>query len=97
MYRPEDLPNGRQPYHGESELIASNHMAIIDALSVQDTANVIHWDDDPNKSNWPMKDQLFWRQTLDVEKKKRCSVRTIYTYDHPGRGLTLYRSLGSSA
>jgi hypothetical protein len=80
MYRPEDLPGGRQPHHGESELIASNDMAIIDALSVQDAANVIHWDDDPDKSTWPMRDQLYWRQTLDIEKKnaQRYSVRMVY-------------------
>jgi hypothetical protein len=76
LYRPEDLPSGRLPHHGESELIASNHMDIIEALSVVDRANVIHWDEDPEKP-WPPKEQLFWRQTYDVEKPlaKRLSVR----------------------
>jgi hypothetical protein len=78
QYRPEDLPGGRQPHHGASELIASNHMDIIEALSVADKANVIHWDDDPEKTDAPLlKDQLFWRQTFDVEKPKgkQLSVR----------------------
>jgi hypothetical protein len=76
MYRPEDLPNGRQPYHGESELIASNHMDIIEAFAVLDKAEVVHWNEDPD-SNWPVKDQLFWRQTCDFSKPagSRLSVR----------------------
>jgi hypothetical protein len=69
LYRPEDLPEGRQPYHAESELIASNHMDVIEALSVIDKATVIHWDEDIDKP-WPLKDQLFWRQTYDVGKLK---------------------------
>jgi hypothetical protein len=70
MYRPEDLEEGRQPHHGESELIASNDMAIIDALTVNDLAEVIHWNEDPDSDEWPAKDQLFWRQTLDIERPK---------------------------
>jgi hypothetical protein len=69
LYRPEDLPRGRQSHHGDSELIASNHMDIIEALSVADRAEVVHWDEDPD-ADWPMRDQLFWRQTLDIEKPK---------------------------
>jgi hypothetical protein len=69
LYRPEDLPGGRQPYHADSELIASNHMDIIEALSVVDKATVIHWDEDMDKP-WPLKEQLFWRQTFDVGKTK---------------------------
>ncbi|KAH5052278.1 hypothetical protein HBI24_160120 [Parastagonospora nodorum] len=69
LYRPEDLPDGRQPHHADGELIASNHMDIIEALSVIDRATVIHWDEDLEKS-MPFKDQLFWRQTFDVGKPK---------------------------
>jgi hypothetical protein len=77
LYRPEDLPGGREPHHGSSELIASNHMDIIEALTVVDRANVIHWDEDPEKP-WPHPEQLFWRQTLDLQKKpvdQQLSVR----------------------
>src|SRR4051794_39775267 len=70
LYKPEELPGGRQPHHGDSELIASNHMDIIEALTVVDRADVVHWDEDPDNSEWPMKDQLFWRQTYDIEKPK---------------------------
>jgi hypothetical protein len=77
MYRPEDLPEGRQAHHGDSELIASNDMAIIDALTVVDAAKVIYWDEDPDNTDWPLKDQLFWRQTIDIGKPKnqQLSVR----------------------
>jgi hypothetical protein len=80
MYRPEDIPEGRQPYHGENELIASNGMDIIDALTVNDHADVIYWDENPDSDNWPAKDQLFWRQTLDLGKPKaqQLSVRTTH-------------------
>lgn len=70
LYRPEDLPGGRQPHHGEAELIVSNDMAIIEALTVSDYANVVRWDEDPDTSDWPLKEQLFWRQTYDLEKPK---------------------------
>ncbi|KAF2869457.1 hypothetical protein BDV95DRAFT_609002 [Massariosphaeria phaeospora] len=71
MYRPEDLPGGRQPYHAETELIASNDMAIIDALSVEDVARVIHWLPEEDQSDKePEGEILFWRQTLDVSGKK---------------------------
>jgi hypothetical protein len=33
--RPEDLPCGRQPYHGTNELIASNDSHIIDASKLE--------------------------------------------------------------
>ncbi|KAH7076374.1 hypothetical protein BKA63DRAFT_281377 [Paraphoma chrysanthemicola] len=79
MYRPEDLPNGRQPYHGESELIASNHMDIIEAFAVLDKAEVVHWNEDPD-SNWPVKDQLFWRQTCDFSKPAGSRLSKLRTF-----------------
>jgi hypothetical protein len=79
MYRPEDLPGGRQPYHGDSELIASNHLDIIEGLSIEDHADVIYWGDDPNRSHWPGQNQLFWRQTLDITEPhiSQLSVSTL--------------------
>ncbi|KAF2679294.1 hypothetical protein K458DRAFT_117615 [Lentithecium fluviatile CBS 122367] len=65
-YRPEDLDGGRQPYHGDLELIASNDMAIINIETVDDKADVIHWQDDDDQSEELDDDRLFWRQTLDV-------------------------------
>ncbi|EUC50953.1 hypothetical protein COCMIDRAFT_80648 [Bipolaris oryzae ATCC 44560] len=67
-YRPEDLPGGRQPHHGASEIVVSNHMDIIEPLTVQSLAEVVHWDDDPDSLPLPA-DQLFFRQSYDVTKK----------------------------
>jgi hypothetical protein len=70
MYRPEDLPGGRQPHHGECELIASNHMDIIEVANVHEPVDVYHWNEDANDETiaWPAEEQLFWRQTFDVTK-----------------------------
>jgi hypothetical protein len=70
LYRPEDLPGGRKPYHGLNELIASNDMAIIDATTVDGRANVIHWQEQKDEGEVLNPLQLFWRQTLDVTKKQ---------------------------
>ena len=78
-YRPEDLPGGRQPHHGSCELIISNHMDIIEALTVQASASVIYWNDDPDHLALPA-DQLFYRQSFDVTKKtKPLSVCIIFS------------------
>lgn len=64
MYRPEDIPGGRRPYHGKNEVIASNTMQVIDALTVNGKANMRHWTEDDNDEVLDA-DQLFWRQTFD--------------------------------
>ncbi|KAL0257521.1 hypothetical protein SLS55_008335 [Diplodia seriata] len=64
MYRPEDLPGGRRPYHGANEVIASNRMQIIDALTVNGKADLKHWAEDDDGDVLGA-DQLFWRQTFD--------------------------------
>lgn len=69
MYRPEDLPSGRLPHHGRNELIATNDMAIIDAMTVDGPADVVHWQERQDQGEILHPDQLFWRQTLDVTKK----------------------------
>ena len=35
LYWPDELPNGRQPYHGANEFIMSNAMDIVDAMTDQ--------------------------------------------------------------
>lgn len=64
MYRPEDLPGGRRSYHGRNEIIASNTMQIIDALTVNGKADVRHWTEDDNGEVLDA-DQIFWRQTFN--------------------------------
>lgn len=63
--RPEDLPTGRQPYHGKNELIPSNEMDIIDAMAVNGRLEVIHWDEFDDDSAMMPEDQYFWRQTYE--------------------------------
>ena len=80
MYRPRDLPAGRLHYHGHSELIASNHMDIIDAMTVIDEAQVMHMQEEDDE---PAVEGLYWRQTFNVVNGKlsvsdrRCLVRLI--------------------
>ena len=73
MYWPDELPGGRESYHGAYELIASNHMEIIDATTVTDKADVFQLKDD---SPMPIRD-LYWRQTLDFLTNK-LSVSLLY-------------------
>ncbi|RAR06797.1 ebs-bah-phd domain-containing protein [Stemphylium lycopersici] len=80
-YRPEDLPGGRQPHHGSSEVIVSNHMDIIEALTVQSSEDVVYWNDDPDSLPLPA-DQLFFRQSFDITKKaKPLSKLNMYCVD----------------
>jgi hypothetical protein len=51
-------------------------MMIIDAMTVNGAANVIHWEEQMDKGEVLDPQQLFWRQTLDVTKQSRLSVRT---------------------
>ncbi|KAL1794703.1 hypothetical protein ACET3X_006519 [Alternaria dauci] len=80
-YRPEDLPGGRQPHHGGAELIVSNHMDVIEAVTVESIANVVHWNDKPEDMELPA-DQLFFRQSFDITKKtNRLSKLNTYCID----------------
>jgi hypothetical protein len=77
LYRPEDLPGGRRDYHGRNELIASNDMQIIDAMTVNAKANVRHWVELEDKSEVFPGDQLFWRQTYNLRPKGRESPLSV--------------------
>ena len=64
LYWPEELPKeGRKDYHSSSELVASNHMEIMDAMTVIDKVQVAHMTEDYTQA--PV-EGLFWRQKLDV-------------------------------
>ncbi|KAI4206630.1 MAG: hypothetical protein LQ346_001020 [Caloplaca aetnensis] len=64
LYRPDELRGGRQNYHGTQELIATNHMEIVDALRVLSPIDVVHWKEEQS-SGIPQGD-LYWRQFYDV-------------------------------
>jgi hypothetical protein len=66
LYWPDELPNKRQPYHGANELIMSNAMDIVDAMTVAGPAEVTHWDE--YKDEQEDLGQRFFRQFLDIKK-----------------------------
>ncbi|MCJ1354639.1 MAG: hypothetical protein MMC33_004628 [Icmadophila ericetorum] len=72
MYWPEELPAGREKYHGKNELVASNHMEIIDAMTVSDQAEIVHWGE---KDDDPMLTGLYWRQRYNYITKKLSPLR----------------------
>jgi hypothetical protein len=83
MYWPEELPptktkapdavsalSGKRTYHGETELIASNYMEVLDVLSFAGKAEVSQYLEEDD--NVPSK--LYWRQTFCRETQE-LSVR----------------------
>ncbi|KAM6513422.1 hypothetical protein FALCPG4_015845 [Fusarium falciforme] len=81
MYWPDELPpgtldgkkqvQGRQPYHGANELIASNHMDVINVVSVTQTAKVNQWIESDDEE---IQDALYWRQAYDCRNSQLSSV-----------------------
>ncbi|KAJ4177272.1 hypothetical protein NW767_015179 [Fusarium falciforme] len=102
MYWPDELPpgtfsgkksiQGRQPYHGRNELIASNHMDVIDVLCVEGPASVKQWmessDDDLNS-------EFIWRQRFDCHQKRLTSAEPICRCELPANPHR--RTIGCSA
>ncbi|KAG4272841.1 hypothetical protein FPRO04_14611 [Fusarium proliferatum] len=84
MYWPDELPvgtldgkktvQGRQPYHGANELIASNHMDIINVVSVTGPATVNQWIESDDEE---IKDALYWRQAYDCRNPQLSSVELV--------------------
>jgi hypothetical protein len=90
MYSPDELPKGtldgkklvegRQPYHGQNELVASNHMDVINVVSVTMPAVVNQWietDDDE------IQDALYWRQAFDCRNSQLSAVELICKCETP--------------
>lgn len=76
LYRPEDLPMGRQPYHGVDEVIPSNHMQIIDALTVDGrVGDIQHFDEDDDEGVRTRIHGHLWRQTFDCRTGKLSELR----------------------
>ena len=50
LNRPEDLVDGRKPFHGKNELFPTNQMDVIDGCSVNGAVDVVHWDGNDSKS-----------------------------------------------
>ncbi|CAJ2500905.1 Uu.00g037580.m01.CDS01 [Anthostomella pinea] len=81
MYWPDELPpgsqdgkrfvQGRQSYHGQNELIASNHMDVINVVSVTASATVNQWDETNEEE---VQQALYWRQAFDVRSMELSSA-----------------------
>ncbi|KAJ9624522.1 hypothetical protein H2203_005257 [Taxawa tesnikishii (nom. ined.)] len=69
LNRPSDLPTGPAPYHAKNELIPTNEVCIIDAMTVNGPLNVVHWDEYDDTAAPPEEDQYFWRQTYNYITK----------------------------
>ncbi|KAH6874568.1 hypothetical protein B0T10DRAFT_205115 [Thelonectria olida] len=84
MYWPDELPEGtfegetfiqgRQLYHGHNELIASNHMDIIDVLCVEGPARVKAWIDSQDDE---LDSEFYWRQMFDAHGPRLSSAESI--------------------
>ncbi|CAM1507223.1 Fc.00g068640.m01.CDS01 [Cosmosporella sp. VM-42] len=89
MYWPDELPQGtvdgkktiqgRQPYHGQNELIASNHMDVINVVSVTMPATVNQWIETEDD----VQDALYWRQAYDTRNGQLSSVDLLCKCETP--------------
>lgn len=70
---------GRQPYHAASELVASNHMDVINVVSVTQPAQVNHMIENDGEET---QGTLYWRQAL-VRMNELSSVETICKCGQP--------------
>ena len=73
--RPDDLPGGRQAYHGRYELIATTQMAIIHADTIQETVSIKHWDENDADPDVGQK-EYYWRQ-IQAHDLKSLTVRLL--------------------
>ncbi|KAK6533179.1 hypothetical protein TWF281_007331 [Arthrobotrys megalospora] len=80
FYWPEDLPMGRQEYHGRNEAIESNHPGIIDALTVNGIADIKEWDEDDENASF---DGYYYRQQFDyISKQLTNPIRVCVCQGH---------------
>ncbi|KAI5455725.1 hypothetical protein BGZ63DRAFT_136852 [Mariannaea sp. PMI_226] len=85
MYWPDELPagtmcmkkriRGRQAYHGQNELIASNHMDIINVFSVINPAAISHRSDSAEEE---LMDNLYWRQTYNCLDARLSPAKLVF-------------------
>ena len=92
LYWPEELPIGTQFYHGQQELVLSNHADVVDATTISGPAEISHWNETDEDDERALK-ALYWRQTYDISKsgphgkgalsqlRKHCVCRKEYNPD----------------
>lgn len=61
----EQAKNGRKGYHGDYELVASNHLDIIDVHTFDNNINHLLEKDDEDLSREGQIKECYWRQTYD--------------------------------
>ncbi|KAF3939919.1 hypothetical protein ABW19_dt0203150 [Dactylella cylindrospora] len=66
FYWPEQLPNGPESYHGQNEIIESNHCDIIDVMTVMGPAEVMKWNEDDDELELQ---GYYYRQKFDYLTK----------------------------
>lgn len=73
--------SGRRPYHGKSELVASNHLDVLDVTTFAGKVDVEHWLEQDEEED---QRGLYWRQTYN-HKTSRISVRiyACYLFENP--------------
>jgi hypothetical protein len=76
FYRPNELPHGREPYHGSKEVIKSSVVDFVSAYTVAGHAQVSHWVESDDEQDANGIDGLVWRQTLHPRTGK-LSVRYL--------------------
>lgn len=76
LNRPEDLTCGRQQHHGLYELIPTNEMDIINAMTVNGRIDVINCNGGDVAAAIES-EEYFWRQTLDFTSKKLSVIHRI--------------------
>jgi hypothetical protein len=101
MYWPRELPSGtlqgkvdiegRQPYHGASELITSNHMDVINVMSITEPTTVRRWiesDDEEIKDTFCYRQAYNCRSSLLSPVDKICKCQTPANPDRMLIGCT---------
>jgi hypothetical protein len=72
LENPQDLPEevlSTPSYHGKFELVPSNKMDIIDALTVNGPLKVAYWEEANDDADMPAHDEYYWRQTYNHDTK----------------------------
>lgn len=80
LYRPEDLPEGRQGYHGDDEVIPSNQMQIIDAMTINSKVDSLSkYNEEDDSALTSGYDDFLWRQTLNIRSTSK-ALSVLRTY-----------------
>ncbi|KAF3902642.1 hypothetical protein ABW20_dc0102125 [Dactylellina cionopaga] len=80
FYWPDELPQGRQAYHGCNELVESNHPDIINAMTVDGFADIKKWDEDDDDAELS---GYYYRQQFDYTTKDLTPPKKICTCSEP--------------